>query len=200
MIGADASPIGIVVLAAGSSTRLGRPKQLVPCRGSTLLHHAARTALDAALGPVLVVLGADADSCAPTLDGLDVGIIRFAGWREGMGATIRAAVTATGTASAATVGALILTACDQPDVSAEDLRRLAEEYRRTGAAVVGSAYAGTVGIPALFDRSRFAALESLTGDRGARAILLSEGARLVSVPCPSAAFDVDAESDTVKLG
>jgi molybdenum cofactor cytidylyltransferase len=200
MTGADAplSPlIGIVVLAAGGSTRLGRPKQLIPYRGATLLRHAAQIALEAALGPVLVVLGANAESCGQELHGLDVRTLIHAGWRDGMGSTIRAAAEALAADHA--IGALILTACDQPQVSPMDLRRLAEEYRHTGATAVGSAYAGTVGIPALFDRSRFAVLETLSGDQGAKAIMRSEGDRLATIPCPSAALDVDAEADTINL-
>jgi molybdenum cofactor cytidylyltransferase len=198
MTGADEPLIGIVVLAAGPSTRLGRPKQLIPYRGATLLRHAAQVALDAALGPVLVVLGAGAEACTQELDGLDVRSLNHAGWREGMGSSIRAGARAL--AADRAIGALILTACDQPSVRAEDLRRLVEEYRQSEAKVVGSAYAGTVGIPALFDRARFGALESLSGDRGAKTILGAEVGGLVSVPCPSAAFDVDAESDTIQLG
>ena len=198
MTGADAPRIGIVVLAAGGSTRLGRPKQHIPYRGATLLRHAAQIALDAALGPVLVVLGADAAACTLQLDGLNVRALVHAGWREGLGSTIRAATGAMATDDG--VGAIILTSCDQPDVSAEDLRRLAGVYRQSGATVVGSSYAGTVGIPVLFDRSRFGVLETSAGDQGAKAILRAEGDRLATIPCPSAAFDVDAEADTLALG
>ena len=197
MTGADAPSIGIAVLAAGASTRLGRPKQLVVHQGSTLLRHAARTAIDAALGPVLVVLGAGAEACREELDGLPVGILIHDGWREGMGSTISAAAQAMTKDGA--VAALILTACDQPDVGPGDLRRLAAAPRHKGVAVVGSAYAGTVGIPALFARSRFPALIALTGDAGAKAVLRAEGAQLASVDCPAAAFDIDAEADTIRL-
>ena len=76
---------------------------------------------------------------------------------------------------------------------------LAVVYRRRQVAVVGAAYAGTVGIPALFDRSRFPDLMALAGDVGAKAVLRAEGDRLASIECPAAAFDVDAEADALKL-
>ncbi len=196
MTGADAARIGVAVLAAGASTRLGRPKQLVSWRGSTLLRHAAQVALDAGLGPVLVLLGAEAERCAPALEGLAVHVIVCDGWREGVGATIRAAAEA---ASAFTppVDALILTTCDQPAVGPGHLRRLADAYRNGGARLVGSAYTGIVGIPALFDRSSFPSLASLRGDQGAKSVLSAGGAGLAAVPCPEAALDVDTESDTL---
>jgi CTP:molybdopterin cytidylyltransferase MocA len=193
MTGADAPPIAVAILAAGASTRLGRPKQLVPWRGTTLLHHAARSALDAAVGPVWVILGSEAERCAAALAGLDVRVFRHDGWSEGMGSTIRVAAEAA--LSDPGIGAVLVMTCDQPEVAADDLRRLAEEYRRSGAAVVASAYAGTVGIPALFGRSQFEVLAALRGDQGARSVLAAQGDRLVSVPCEAAAFDVDTERD-----
>jgi len=193
MTDVEAPAIAVAILAAGASTRLGQPKQLVAWRGTTLLRRAADTALDAALGPVLVILGADADRCAAELQGLKVRVVIHMGWRDGMGSSIREAAKAL--SGDAGIGALLVMACDQPDVDADHLRQLTDEYRRSGADVVGSAYAGTVGIPALFDRTLFAALAALDGDNGARSVLTAPGIRLESVPCPGAAFDVDAQHD-----
>jgi len=196
MTGVEPLSIAIAILAAGASTRLGRPKQLVSWRGTSLLRRAAATAIDSALGPVLVILGADADRCAKDLMGLDVRIIRHAGWHEGMGSSIRAA--AEQVTNDAAIGALLIMTCDQPCVGPNELRQLDAAYRQGGVSMVGSAYAGTVGIPALFDRSQFPALASLCGDRGARALLQSAGPSLRSVSCPAAAFDVDSELEAVR--
>lgn len=181
--------IAIVVLAAGSSRRLGHPKQLVPFRGTPLVAHAARTALDAGLGPVVVVLGAHAETVAPALAGLDARIVTNRAWADGVGRSIAAGVDAAGLDPACE--AVILMTCDQPGVSAEHLRRLAATWHATAAGTVGSAYGGTTGIPALFARSTFASLMELTPSAGARTLLISGPA----VPCDACEQDVDTPSE-----
>ena len=185
--------ITVVVLAAGASRRLGRPKQLLPWEGSTLLEHAVRTATGAALGPVLVVLGHEAERCRDALGGLLVTLVVHERWEEGIGSSIGAGVRAA--AARAVCRSLILMTCDQPGVSAGHLAALAAAWRSSGADAVGSAYAGILGTPALFGRALFTALESLTADRGAKD-LLDPGRRHVAVvPCPECAGDIDLESD-----
>ena len=185
-----------MVLAAGASRRLGRPKQLLPFRGSTLIHHAAQTAVSAGIGPVGVVLGAHADECRTALRGLAVRIMLHEGWADGMGSTIAAAARA---AQAEQATAVLLTTCDQPDVTAEDLRRLAEAHLSGGATLAAAQYGGTVGIPALFAGAALDALTRLRGERGAKPILESAGPSLIMVPCPGASRDVDTPDESARL-
>ena len=184
------------MLAAGASRRLGRPKQLLPFRGSTLIHHAARTALDAGLGPVTVVIGAHADECRAALRGLAVRVVLHEGWADGMGSTIAAAVKAAREDGSA---AVLLTTCDQPGVTAADLGRLADAHLGGGAAIAAAQYGGTVGIPALFAGEVLDSLLRLRGEQGAKPILEAAGPSLVTVPCPGASRDVDTPDQAAGL-
>lgn len=185
-----------MVLAAGGSSRLGRPKQLLPFRGTTLIHHAASVALQAGIGPVTVVLGARAEDCRAALGGVAASVLVNEHWAGGMGTTIAAAARA---ALANQARALLLTSCDQPDVAAEDLRRIAAAWRTGPATMVAAQYTGTFGIPALFAGPSLAALTGLAGDRGAKALLEAGGASLALVLCPAAGRDVDTPDDAAGL-
>jgi molybdenum cofactor cytidylyltransferase len=114
------SPCVVAVLAAGSSTRMGRPKQLIEWHGATLIRHAAQTALDAAIGPVVVILGAGAEACLAAVTGMPLDEVIHTGWAEGMGSSV-AVAAAYAHAHHPEAGALLLMACDQPKVTAADL-------------------------------------------------------------------------------
>lgn len=181
-----------VILAAGASTRLGRPKQLVALEGVPLVTRAASTALAAHLGPVIVVLGSSAEEVAGALEGLDVTLVRNARWAEGMGTSIAAGVAVADADSAC--AAVILLACDQPRVPPGHLRTLAESWRAGAGDVIGSAYGGTVGIPALFSRSRFGALRDLPPASGAKHLLADAAG-----PCDACGLDIDTPEDLDRL-
>ena len=85
---------GLILLAAGASTRMGRPKQLLPVRGRPLLRHVVEACLAAPVSPVIVVLGANSAEIAPCLGGLAVHVVVNAGWAEGMGSSLRAGLEA----------------------------------------------------------------------------------------------------------
>lgn len=184
----------VIVLAAGSSSRLGRPKQLIPWQGSTLLAHAAHTALSAELGPVTVMLGAHAAECRAALAGIAVDIAECAQWAEGMGRTIGAAIAHVALNHPGAEAALI-TSADQPLVTARDLAAIATARRSSGGRMAAAAYSGTIGIPAVFSRSMFDELRALKGDHGAGSILMTSKAEVIAVPCPAAARDLDTEED-----
>lgn len=177
--------IALAVLAAGAARRFGSPKQLAVVDGETLLHRATRVAAEwAANGEdrrAFVVLGASADLLLSDVVE-DVEIVINPRWEEGMATSIHAAVHA-----AAGADALLLMLADQPGVSAKDL----EAITAIDAPVVAAAYGGTVGVPALFHRSRFEALLALRGDQGAKPLLA--GAETVAIP--GAVWDVDRPED-----
>lgn len=185
--------MGVIVLAAGASTRLGRPKQSLPYGGSTLLGHVVGEALAARLGPVLVVLGAHPQELPP-----GALAVPNPGWQEGMASSIRAGLAALAEGWPSVAAALLLT-CDQPAVSAPLLQQMASLWREEGAPVVACQYAGTVGVPALFDRRLWPELMALQGDRGAKAVLVRhrQGARLL--PFPEGALDIDTPEDWQRL-
>jgi molybdenum cofactor cytidylyltransferase len=188
--------IGIILLAAGASTRLGQPKQLLAWRGRTLLRHLAQTALSAGLGPVVAVLGAAEAECRQTLADSPIRITVNSSWREGMGGSIATGMTAF--LDDALEGVIIML-CDQPAVTEATLRALRDEQQKTGAAIVASRYAGALGPPALFMASCFRALAQLRGHEGARSLFAEERA-LSSIDFPDGALDIDTPSDLRRLG
>jgi CTP:molybdopterin cytidylyltransferase MocA len=150
-----------VVLAAGASTRLGEPKQLVIVGGEGLLERAVRVAREAGCAPVVVVLGATAGEIRAACDLGDALVVVNGRWREGMGPSVRVGVGAVGDVE----GVVVMT-CDQPVVTAEHLLAL----MATGE-VAASGYAGRCGVPAYFPAGMFGALMELKGDAGARELL-----------------------------
>lgn len=188
----------MIVLAAGGSTRLGHPKQLLPHLGRTLLRHAADVAVQAATGPVVVVLGAHGESIRGELDGLAVQVTMNRDWRTGIATSIQAGLVSLGRDREP--DAVILMTCDQPHVSAELLRRLVDRYADARPPAVACGYAGTLGTPALFDRSLFGELWLLTGDHGAKQVIERHQSGAVRVAFDNGAVDIDTAEDVARLG
>ena len=190
-------PVACVLLAAGGSSRLGRPKQLVRHRGVPLLHHAvavARAALPSS--PLVVVVGAYSLRVRALLQRTHSGA-RVVGnplWREGMASSLRAGLAAVPRDSRAALVLLV----DQPHVDAASLARLLHAWSRRRGVPAAARYAGRVGAPAILPRRHWRALARLDGDRGARAMLRGGGARTL-VDMPEAAFDVDTAADLAAL-
>jgi len=197
--------VGVVLLAAGGSSRLGRPKQLVLHQGKTLMRRAAEAAVAAECGPVVVVLGAQREAVASELTGLPVRIVEHPEWSAGPGGSLVAGVRALTAGDAAAGGAapavdaVLVMLCDQLRVDSAHLRALVEAWRRTGAAVVASAYEETRGVPALFSRAVFPELGALGPEQGARGVIAREPSRVMEVPLPGGSEDVDTAADLARL-
>jgi molybdenum cofactor cytidylyltransferase len=188
--------IAAVILAAGASTRMGRPKQALAWRGQTLLRRVALEAQAAGCSPIVTVLGARARSWGIEVQGIEgARVVVNRNWGEGIASSIVCGVQAARSAGAT---AVILMPCDQPFVDAAVLQALIAAHRERGAPMAACEYGGGVGIPALFDRSRFGELARLEGDRGARA-LLADPKTVARVPFPGGAFDVDTPQDYERL-
>ena len=190
------SNVAGILLAAGGSTRLGSPKQLLVYGGQTLLRRAAETLLATGCWPVVVVLGAGAAGLTPELIGLDVNTIVNAGWERGMGTSLRLAMTAL--SPGPEVDAVLLTLCDQPLVGAKTLQRLVES-RRGAHSIVAAEYEGTLGVPAVFGREHFTELAALPDAAGAKPILQRHAARTVALPVPEAATDIDTREQYARI-
>ena len=189
-----AAVIDALVLAAGTSSRLGRLKQLLPYGDTTLLGHAIATAGAAGVRRVGVVVGAHAaDVAAEAMRARADVVAENADWAVGMGSSLRVGARAL-TEPTLAPDALLVLLCDQPLVTASDLRRL---LAHGSDVVVASVYDGTTGVPALFPRRMFGALAALDGATGAKVLL--RGADVVRVDCPTAAIDIDTEADWSRL-
>ncbi len=190
----------IIILAAGVSARMGRPKQLLTYGSRTLLRHAAETALASVCRPVLVVLGAYADQLHSEIDDLPVQQVVNERWAEGMGSSIRAGLEALKHYDrAGAAKAVVLMLCDQPFVTAAVINDLVMAYRSSGKGIIASEYGGTMGVPALFGREYFAELAALSGATGAKQIIAAHASEVVRVPFPKGITDVDTPEDYLQL-
>lgn len=192
-------PIGIIVLAAGASLRLGQAKQLLNFGGETLLRRAVRAALNTRSRPVIVVLGAEADALRHEIADTEAQSVINEAWYEGMSSSIRCGLAALEAATSGQAQAALLMLCDQPFVTTAVINRLLETYRRERAPLVASEYEAkgerTRGVPALFDGTLFPELMSLRGAEGAKRVIERNLREAALVFVPEAAFDVDTPGD-----
>jgi molybdenum cofactor cytidylyltransferase len=191
--------VAAVLLAAGGSRRLGQPKQLVELDGRPLVRRAAQAALAAGCSPVLAVLGARAREVAAALAGLGVEAVPNEAHAEGIASSIRAGVAAAGRATPACDGVLLLLV-DQPRADAALLARLLARFAQgRGERIAACAYGGGLGAPAIFPRAQLPELAALRGDRGAKPLLEAARGRVLEVPFPGGALDVDTPDDLAAL-
>ncbi len=186
--------VAVIVLAAGGSRRMGRPKQLEPVNGEAMVVRAARVALAVGAGPVAIVTGAEADAVAALLGEQmpAVNVIHNPAWESGQATSMQAALRAL----PASVEAAILMPVDQPYLDELLLRRLVQAWR-TGADLVAPAIAGALrGAPALFDRRYWPELMAVTGDVGGRPVLMANRDACAAVLADAAWLrDIDTPDD-----
>jgi molybdenum cofactor cytidylyltransferase len=189
--------IAAIVLAAGGSSRLGQPKQLLRFQGQSLIRRVTEAAAEAGCSPIIVVTGTEPDSIVLELQGLPALFVSNPNWQRGIGTSIRAGVQHLAAHSPETDAALIL-ACDQPHVDRETLRALIELRAADKQPIVACAYDGTLGIPALFDRSFFNQLCALKVD-GAKKIIEANRGVTSRLDFPAGAIDIDTMEDYERL-
>jgi molybdenum cofactor cytidylyltransferase len=220
--------VAAVVLAAGGSSRLGQPKQLLTFRGESLIRRAVRAAAEAGCAPILVVVGETREAIERSLD------IRDSHISSSSGEERVALPSAQPSASPSTVGpaadrkvtvienaewragigtsirrglerlpehvdAAVLLTCDQPFLEAAIVRQLIATHEETEKPIVASSYANTVGVPALFDRSCFEALLTLPDTVGAKAFIQSRRGEVASIPFARGEIDIDTPEDLERL-
>jgi xanthine dehydrogenase accessory factor len=187
--------IACAVLAAGGSSRLGRPKQLLSMAGEPLLQRILRAATAARCQHVAVVLGASAAQIEQALGPSRAELLHNERWAsEGMASSLHVAVH---WARAHAADALLLAACDQPHLTVVQLDALItvfERERRT----VASRYSDTLGVPALVEARLFDALLGTRGDRGAGSVLRSD-ASVLALDWPEGALDLDTQADVERF-
>lgn len=191
--------IGLILLAAGSSSRLGQPKQLLPYQGRTLLRHAAKVAVASGCEPLVLVTGALHEELLPEVAGLPFYVVRNEDWAQGMSTSIQAGLDVLEMqAEAAPLDAAIVMLCDQPLLTAAVLQQLAMQFQTASPPLVACNYGGARGVPALFSRALFPALHALQGPAGARD-LLRQYAALPAIPFPGGVVDVDTAAQYAQL-
>ncbi len=191
-----ADPItSVIILAAGSSSRLGQPKQLVSYQGKSLLVHAIEAAKEVAGGAVVVVTGAHEELIRAAIATYDVHIIHNPLWQQGMASSIAAGVNSlpSGTHQA------IIMLCDQPFADAALLKELIGQQRLNDSKLVACTYGGSIGVPALFDQSLFAQLLELKGQEGAKKIIQKCQEQAAIIPFEKGTIDIDTPTDLEHL-
>ncbi len=183
--------VGIAILAAGASQRMGRPKQLLVHCGRTLVRHSVETAVESRCRPIVVVIGAHAELVRHELDGVPVAIAQNSAWECGMSSSLRVAIETLATV----IDGAVITLCDQPLVTADAIDRLVRMHYKTGKDIVASEYADTHGVPAFISRRLFDEVAALNGNDGARRLIARHPQVVATVPLIEAAFDVDTPGD-----
>jgi molybdenum cofactor cytidylyltransferase len=189
--------IGIIVLAAGSSSRMGSSKQLLEIDGQPLLCKCVDEALAASPSRVVVVLGANEKPHRELLERLPVQIVSNFYWKTGMGSSIKTGLNYL-IQSGADLDGVILMVCDQPGLTAEHLQKLIQKFHEKNKAIIASYYARSSGVPVLFGRSFFSNLLLLSDDHGAKKIVQQFPDQVETVAFPSGSIDLDTQEDYQK--
>jgi molybdenum cofactor cytidylyltransferase len=189
-----ANNIGVVILAAGSSSRLGKPKQLLEFNGKSLLQHSIDEATNSNASAVIIVLGDNADSISKEVDKNKAHIVRNSEWEEGMASSVRNGLSTLQRILPST-DAVIFMVCDQPYVSASLINELINRQKETGKGIVTSSYGEAIGPPALFHESLFNELMRLKGDAGARKIIQQHSDDVATVLFTKGKIDIDTNED-----
>ncbi|MBH8559158.1 nucleotidyltransferase family protein [Hymenobacter negativus] len=192
----SSGPVALLLLAAGASTRMGRPKQLLPYHGRTLLRHAAETAVASGCAPIVLVTGALHEELLTEVAGLPIQAVHNADWATGMASSIRAGLGALPETAPA---AVLIMLTDQPLVTPQLLRELMARQQQTQAPIVAAAYGDTLGVPAIFAPTMLPELLQLQGQQGAGRLIASLGAAVGRVPFPAGLLDVDTPEDYAAL-
>lgn len=184
---------GLIILAAGASTRLGFPKQTLLYKGKTLLELAIEAGLKSKCHDVTVVLGANAEAIEPGIKSYDINIIHNPDWSVGMASSIVLAVSSL-QANVAVRSAIIML-CDQPFVNRALIDSLLYKQQQTGKRIVACTYKDTIGVPALFSRSMFDKLLLLGGNEGAKKIITDHPEDIATIPFQKGGIDIDTLED-----
>lgn len=187
---------GIIILAAGPSSRLGTPKQNLVYENQTLLQRNIKVALATGCHPVAVVLGANKDVILPTIDGQPIEVAYNDDWEEGMSSSIRTGIAHL-QKNHAKISSVILMLCDQPFITAELLSQLIEMAGTKS--ITACAYDKAVGPPVFFDSLYFPELLLLKGNEGAKQLMLKHESQITTIPFSAGGIDIDTMDDFEKL-
>ena len=187
--------IGIIILGAGASSRLGRPKQLLKHVDSgSLIRHTCQLAINSGLGPIVLVLGARKELILEEVKDLMIHTVDNMMWPQGISGSIKIGLNHILELDPSLMAVIILV-CDQPYLTTELIIKLVSVYTETGKPIVASTYNGVSGTPALFDRMFFNVILELEGDKGASKIIYQHPDQVEEVMFEQGGIDIDTEED-----
>ncbi len=192
------SNISILIIAAGQSKRLGKPKQLLTYEGKTLINRLIEIVRSAGELPITLVLGAFAEEIIHQLPDTDLQLVLNPHWEEGMGRSISAGVSHIMQYNPEVDGIIIMV-CDQPYITADEISGLIREQRKTGKSIVACAYNGILGTPALFLKEIWKDLLALKGDMGAKKLIGNHEADVSVLYFEKGVLDIDTPQDYKNL-
>ncbi|MBL1262508.1 nucleotidyltransferase family protein [Methylomicrobium sp. RS1] len=189
------SNVYALILAAGGSTRMGQPKQLLRWQGRSLLERAIESACRVLPERVFVVVGAHELQIRAAINLDMVATVRNPDWQAGIASSIRCGINAL----PASAEAVLLMLCDQPLVGSTHLAALLNARRNEPDLIIVSQYHLSCGVPVLFPAAYFERLRSLTGDKGAKPLLREFEPRVLKIPLAEAGLDIDTPGDFEQL-
>ena len=189
---------GIIILAAGSSSRLGRSKQSLLFNGKTLLQNTIDESAKSTLGPIIVVLGANAEELKNSHQFNMAKAIINQYWRKGMTTSIRAGLKSM-LEKNSNVEDVIITVSDQPFLNNKIFKALNTRKEQTQKSIIASDYAQTMGVPALFNKKFFDQLMDLKGEDGAKKLFELYPSEIATISFENGNIDIDTEEDYKNL-
>lgn len=187
-----------IILAAGKSSRLGSPKQLLHYNGKNLLQISIDAALESFAEKVIVVLGAEKEQIEQNLDESKIYLIHNTNWESGMASSIHSALENLKNILPDADGAIFMV-CDQPFVNAELLNKLIDKHIESEKKIIASSYEDTLGTPSLFHKSLFEELSELKGDVGAKSLIKKYKDDTESVAFELGSIDIDTRENYINL-
>lgn len=193
----EAKKIGAIVMAAGSSSRLGKPKQLLLFQGETLLERAISTAKGVDFSEYVLILGGNADKIQSTIDLSNSKVLINHNWSSGMSSSLQLGLRYLN--ENYQIDAVVMLLCDQPFVNSKIINSIIDKFKETKKGIIASKYGKSLGVPALFDRKYFGEILNLKSSEGAKKIIYSHPEDTDSVDFPLGAIDIDTQEDYEKL-
>jgi len=187
----------IIILAAGESSRMKEPKQLLPFKEKTFVTHTIDEATKSRMQTILV-LGANELSIKKQLQNVSAPIVYNQNWQEGISSSIKAGLNSA-LEKNNQIESCIFCVCDQPYISADIFLQLTDKKHTSGKKIIACSYAETIGTPVLFDKKYFNALMNLQSDEGAKKLLSLYKDDVDFIPFEKGEFDIDTEADYNKL-
>ncbi len=194
----EQKPYSIVILAAGNSTRMGKPKLLLKFKGKTLVSIAASAAAGTGCKNIFIVTGASHPETSNELEATDFRLVYNKDWQDGISSSIKLGLAAVLEHKPSTEWILYMVA-DQPYINAEILSAIISMSAHTDKKIIASAYGGTLGTPAMFEASIFSELQNLSGDQGARSIIITNRNSVASIIFEEGKTDIDTPVDYEQL-